>query len=46
MKGVADIMNEVQVRMSGEDIKVKLQHKAMNGGTIGRAKLGVNAHRK
>jgi site-specific DNA recombinase len=40
MKGVADIMNEVQVRMSGEDIKVKLQHKAMNGGTIGRAKLG------
>ena len=40
MKGVADIMNEVQVRMSGEDIKIKLQHKALNGGTIGRAKIG------
>ena len=28
MKAVADIMNEVQVRMSGEDIRSKLEHKA------------------
>jgi DNA invertase Pin-like site-specific DNA recombinase len=40
MKGVADIMNEVQVRMSGEDIKTKMRHKATQGGTVGRAKLG------
>jgi hypothetical protein len=26
--------------MSGEDIKVKLRHKAVNGGTINRTKLG------
>ncbi len=40
MKGVADIMNEVQVRMSGEDIRTKMEHKARSGGTIGRARLG------
>ena len=40
MKGVADIMNEVQVRMSGEDIRTKMEHKARSGGTITRAKLG------
>ncbi len=40
MEAVTDIINEVQVRMSGEDIKVKMRHKAENGGTIGRAKLG------
>ena len=40
MEAVTDIINEVQVRMSGEDIKVKMRHKAENGGTIGRARLG------
>jgi site-specific DNA recombinase len=40
MKAVVDIMNEVQVRMSGEDIRVKLEHKARSGGTISRARIG------
>jgi len=40
MEAVTDIINEVQVRMSGEDIKVKMRHKAENGGTVSRAKLG------
>jgi site-specific DNA recombinase len=40
MEAVTDIINEVQVRMSGEDIKIKMRHKAENGGTIGRARLG------
>ncbi|MFT2568384.1 hypothetical protein ACMWP8_28385, partial [Escherichia coli] len=38
--------NEVQVRQSGEDIKQKMRHKAVNGGTIGRAKLGYLNDRK
>ena len=42
MKGVADIMNEVQVRMSGEDIRTKMEHKARSGGTISRARLGYS----
>ncbi|WP_083696790.1 recombinase family protein [Microbacterium sp. RURRCA19A] len=33
MEAVTDIMNEVQVRQSGEDIKQKMRHKAVNGGT-------------
>ena len=40
MKAVVDIMNEVQVRMSAEDIRIKMRNKAANGGTVGRAKLG------
>ncbi|MGI8612414.1 MAG: recombinase family protein [Nocardioidaceae bacterium] len=40
MEAVTDIINEVQVRMSGEDIKLKMRHKAENGGTISRARLG------
>ena len=40
MEAVTDIINEVQVRMSGEDIKVKMQQKAERGGTPGRAKIG------
>jgi site-specific DNA recombinase len=40
MEAVTDIINEVQVRMSGEDIKVKMRHKAESGGTISRARLG------
>lgn len=46
MEAITDIMNEVQVRQSGEDIKNKLLHKAKNGGTVGRAKLGYLNVRK
>ena len=40
MEAITDIMNEVQVRMSGEDIKIKMRHKVEQGGTVGMAKLG------
>ncbi|MGH3712179.1 MAG: recombinase family protein [Micromonosporaceae bacterium] len=40
MEAVTDIMNEVQVRLSGQDIATKMHNKARNGGTLGRAKLG------
>lgn len=40
MEAVTDIINEVQVRMSGEDIKAKMRHKAERGGTNGRARIG------
>jgi site-specific DNA recombinase len=40
MEAVTDIMNEVQVRMSGQDIATKMANKARNGGTNGLAKLG------
>lgn len=40
MEAVTDIFNEVQNRLSGEDIRIKLQHKATNGGTTGKAPLG------
>lgn len=40
MEGITDIINEIQVRMSGEDIKNKMLHKAQRGGTNGRARLG------
>jgi len=40
MEGIIDIFNEMEVRRNGEDIKAKLRNKAMNGGTITRAKLG------
>ncbi|GLZ30788.1 hypothetical protein Lesp02_29770 [Lentzea sp. NBRC 105346] len=40
MEAVTDIMNEVQVRLSGQDISTKMLHKAQNGGTNGVAKLG------
>jgi site-specific DNA recombinase len=40
METVSDAFNELQVRQSGEDIRQKLRHKALNGGTISRAKLG------
>lgn len=46
MEAITDIMNEVQVRQSGEDIKNKMLHKAKNGGTTGRAKLGYLNIRK
>jgi site-specific DNA recombinase len=40
MEAVTDIFNEIEVRRNGEDISQKLEHKARNGGTIGRAKIG------
>lgn len=46
MEAITDIMNEVQVRQSGEDISNKMLHKAKNGGTTGRAKLGYLNVRK
>lgn len=46
MEAITDIMNEVQVRQSGEDISNKMLHKAKNGGTTGRAKLGYLNIRK
>lgn len=46
MEAITDIMNEVQVRQSGEDISNKMYHKAKNGGTVGRARLGYLNVRK
>jgi len=46
MEAITDIMNEVQVRQSGEDIRNKMFHKAKNGGTTGRAPLGYLNVRK
>lgn len=40
MEVVTDAINEAQNKLSGEDIRTKLRHKAINGGTIGRARLG------
>jgi hypothetical protein len=40
------VFNWLQVRMSGEDIKVKMGNKARNGGTVGRAKVGYLNVRK
>lgn len=37
MEAVTDIFNEVQVRISGQDIKTKLANKARNGGTISKS---------
>jgi site-specific DNA recombinase len=40
MEAVTDIMNEVQVRLSGQDIAVKMANKVKNGGSVGLAKVG------
>ncbi len=40
MEAVTDIMNEVQVRLSGQDIATKMANKAKHGGTNGLAKTG------
>ena len=40
MEGIIDIFNELEVRRNGEDIKAKMRYKALNGGTIARAKIG------
>lgn len=34
MKAITDVFNWLQVKMSGQDIKVKMANKARNGGTI------------
>ncbi|WP_185715066.1 recombinase family protein, partial [Gulosibacter macacae] len=46
MEAITDVVNELQVRMSGEDIKIKMAHKVERGGTVGRAKLGYLNVRK
>jgi site-specific DNA recombinase len=46
MQTVMAAFNEMQVRASGEDIKVKMANKARNGGTVGRAKVGYLNVRK
>lgn len=46
MEAITDIMNEVQVRMNGEDVSLKMEHKVKQGGTVGRAKLGYLNVRK
>ncbi|WP_179516092.1 recombinase family protein [Microbacterium sp. JAI119] len=46
MEAITDIMNEVQVRMNGEDVALKMEHKVKQGGTVGRAKLGYLNVRK
>ncbi|WP_406603522.1 recombinase family protein [Nocardia aurantia] len=44
MAAITDIFNDTQNRLSGQDISTKMLHKAMNGGTCGRAKIGyINA---
>ena len=40
MEAITDVFNWLQVKMSGQDIAVKMANKATNGGTLGRAKLG------
>jgi site-specific DNA recombinase len=40
MEGITDIFNEVQVRLNGQDIAIKMGNKVKNGGTVGKAKLG------
>ncbi len=46
MEAIADVFNELEVRRTGEDISTKMHHKAKNGGTTGRAKLGYLNVRK
>jgi site-specific DNA recombinase len=44
MKGITDIINEVRVKLSGQDISIKMANKVKNGGTVGLAKIGyINA---
>ncbi len=40
MEAMTDIFNDVQNKLSGEDIRLKMRNKAIKGGTIGVAKLG------
>ncbi len=40
MEAVTDVFNDMQNKLSGEDVRLKMRNKAINGGTIGVAKLG------
>src|SRR5579871_1807435 len=40
MEALTDVINWMEVRRNGEDVRVKMANKAMNGGTIGKAKVG------
>lgn len=40
MATISDTMNELQNRLNGQDIKLKMAHKAKNGGTLSRAPIG------
>jgi site-specific DNA recombinase len=40
MKAIMDVFNWLQVKQSGDDIKIKMANKARNGGKIGRAPVG------
>lgn len=40
MATITDAMNELQYRLNGQDVKLKMAHKAKNGGTITRAPIG------
>jgi hypothetical protein len=46
MEAITGVVNELQVRMSGEDIKIKMAHKVERGGSVGRAKIGYLNVRK
>ncbi len=46
MEAITDVVNELHVRMSGEDIKINMAHKVERGGSVGRAKLGYLNVRK
>ncbi|GAB3275745.1 recombinase family protein [Sinomonas notoginsengisoli] len=46
MEAVTDIMNQVQNQLSGEDIRIKMRNKAVNGGTVTKAKIGYLNIRK
>jgi site-specific DNA recombinase len=46
MQTVVAAFNEYQVRVSGDDIKVKMANKVRNGGTASRAKVGYLNVRK
>ena len=46
MEAIQDVFNELQVRQNGIDISNKMLHKAQNGGTTGRAKIGYLNVRK
>ena len=46
METISDSMNDLQNKKSGQDIRLKMAHKAKNGGTIGRAPIGYLNVRK
>ncbi len=40
MEGMLDIMDGLQNTLQGLDISTKMRHKVINGGTLGKARLG------